>query len=201
MRKTFIALAASLLAATAAHASTNLVTNGTFDNPDLATGTFEQVSTVGFGNLQWGYYSGGTGVTKLVDVAGEQFAQIATGDILYAGFTATVTGTYDISFDYSGGGIWGLTGAGWTPSIVDYSFVTPSAAWTSQTASANLVAGESYKIYFGGMVTPPDFHPTLNIDNVSVAAAVPEPETYAMMLAGLGALGMMGRRRRLGGKA
>ena len=66
---------------------------------------------------------------------------------------------------------------------------------------ANLVAGESYKIYFGGMVTPPDFHPTLNIDNVSVAAAVPEPETYAMMLAGLGALGMMSRRRRLGGKA
>ena len=65
------ALAASLLAATAAHASTNLVANGTFDNPDLATGTFEQVSTVGFGNLQWGYYSGGTGVTKLVDVAGE----------------------------------------------------------------------------------------------------------------------------------
>ena len=191
MRKTFIALAASLLAATAAHASTNPVANG----------TFEQVSTVGFGNLQWGYYSGGTGVTKLVDVAGEQFAQIATGDILYAGFTATVTGTYDISFDYSGGGIWGLTGAGWTPSIVDYSFVTPSAAWTSQTASANLVAGESYKIYFGGMVTPPDFHPTLNIDNVSVAAAVPEPETYAMMLAGLGALGMMSRRRRLGGKA
>ncbi|NZD44412.1 PEP-CTERM sorting domain-containing protein [Sphaerotilus sulfidivorans] len=51
------------------------------------------------------------------------------------------------------------------------------------------------------MVTPPDFHPTLNIDNVSVAAAVPEPETYAMMLAGLGALGMMSRRRRLGGKA
>ena len=38
MRKTFIALAASLLAATAAHASTNLVANGTFDMDAEADG-------------------------------------------------------------------------------------------------------------------------------------------------------------------
>jgi hypothetical protein len=32
------------------------------------------------------------------------------------------------------------------------------------------------------------------LDNVSVMAAVPEPETYAMMLLGLGLLGFMARR-------
>lgn len=40
---------------------------------------------------------------------------------------------------------------------------------------------------------------TYYLDNFSVsvtAAPVPEPETYAMMLAGLGALGFMARRRR-----
>lgn len=40
---------------------------------------------------------------------------------------------------------------------------------------------------------------TFYLDNFSVsvtAAPVPEPETYAMMLAGLGALGFMARRRR-----
>ncbi|NRT56679.1 PEP-CTERM sorting domain-containing protein [Sphaerotilus uruguayifluvii] len=195
MRKTLIALAASLLAATAAHAATNLVANGTFDNPDLATGSFEQVSVLNFNDLQWGHYSGGTGVTKLVDVGGEQFAQIATGDIMYAGFTAATSGTYNISFDYNGSGLWGLSSASWAQSVIGYSFVTPQAGWTTQTATASLVAGESYKIYFGGMVTPPAFYPTLNIDNVSVAAAVPEPETYAMMLAGLGAIGLMSRRR------
>lgn len=33
------------------------------------------------------------------------------------------------------------------------------------------------------------------IDNVSVTAAVPEPETYALLLAGLGMLGFMNRRK------
>jgi len=33
------------------------------------------------------------------------------------------------------------------------------------------------------------------LDNVSVAA-VPEPETYALMLAGLGLLGFMARRKK-----
>ena len=33
------------------------------------------------------------------------------------------------------------------------------------------------------------------LDNTSVMAAVPEPESYAMMLLGLGLLGFMARRK------
>lgn len=36
------------------------------------------------------------------------------------------------------------------------------------------------------------------LDNVSVTTPVPEPETYAMILAGLGIIGLMARRRRIG---
>ena len=36
--------------------------------------------------------------------------------------------------------------------------------------------------------------PTL--DNVTLTAAIPEPETYALMLAGLGVIGYVARRRR-----
>lgn len=198
MRKTLTAIAAGLLlTVTGAHA--NLVTNGTFDSPDITTGSFSTVTSLSFADLNWGYYSGGTGVTKLVDNAGDQFAQIASGDILYTSFSVTTSGQYDISFDFQGSGLWGLTGAtNWTPTVVAPTYLTPSAGWTAGSGGpVALVGGESYKIYFGGMVTPPQFYSTLNVDNISVSAVspVPEPESYAMMIAGLGALGLMSRRR------
>ena len=197
MRKIISSFAVGLLmVASGAHA--NLVGNGTFDNPDLATGSFSAISNVSFSDLNWGFYGGATGQTKLVDNAGNQFAQIASGDMLYTSFSVATSGQYTIGFDYQGSGLWGLTGSSWTPQVVAPTDVTPSAGWASVSSGpVSLVGGDSYKLYFGGMITPPQFYPTLNVDNVSVAAvtAVPEPEGYAMMLAGLGALGLMSRRR------
>ncbi|MEG1329583.1 MAG: FxDxF family PEP-CTERM protein, partial [Janthinobacterium sp.] len=43
--------------------------------------------------------------------------------------------------------------------------------------------------------TPFDNYSGAVIDNVSVMAAVPEPETYAMLLAGLGLMGFLRRRK------
>jgi len=197
MRKTFSAIAAGLLlAVTGAHA--NLVTNGTFDSPDLSTGSFSPVTSLSFSDLNWGFYSGGTGLTKLIDNGGNQFAQIATGDIIYTSFSVATSGQYNIGFDFQGSGLWGLTDSSWAPAVVAPTMLTPSAGWTTASAGpVSLVGGDSYKLYFGGMVTPPDFYPALSLDNVSVSAVspVPEPESFAMMLAGLGALGLMGRRR------
>jgi PEP-CTERM motif len=196
MRKTFTAIAAGLLLA-ATGANANLITNGTFDSPNLATGTFEPVPSLSFSDLNWGFYSGSSGLTKLVDNGGNQFAQIASGDFMYTSFTAATSGQYNISFDFQGSGVWGLTGSSWSPTLVAPSYLA-NAGWTSASGGpVSLVGGDSYKIYFGGMVTPPQFSSTLSLDNVSVSAVtpVPEPEGYAMMLAGLGALGLMSRRR------
>jgi|SRR5882672_4142958 len=53
---------------------------------------------------------------------------------------------------------------------------------------------------FGG--APGSFDPVIDpsrwsLTNVSAVTAIPEPETYAMLLAGLGFLGFMARRRNL----
>ena len=37
---------------------------------------------------------------------------------------------------------------------------------------------------------------TFEMDNLKFTAAVPEPQTYAMLLAGLGLMGFVARRRR-----
>ena len=41
-----------------------------------------------------------------------------------------------------------------------------------------------------------DRHPT-SLDDRTIMIAVPEPETYAMLLAGLGLIGVSARRRKI----
>jgi len=54
-----------------------------------------------------------------------------------------------------------------------------------------LAAGDTFSFAYGGS-NPDQFY----INAMTVTAAVPEPETYALLLGGLGALGFLARRRR-----
>lgn len=67
-----------------------------------------------------------------------------------------------------------------------------------ETYNFAAIAGDSYEIKLAVKNEVPDGWGSiaLNYDSTMTIAAVPEPETYAMMLAGLGALGAVGRRRR-----
>lgn len=105
-------------------------------------------------------------------------------------------GTYTLSFDIAGN----MRGAG--SDTVDINFGTSSQtlvvgqsdALSTKTLSFTAAVDGQYTFSFhnhGG-----DNQGAL-LDNVSIAA-VPEPETYAMLLAGLGALGFVARRRRQG---
>jgi len=78
---------------------------------------------------------------------------------------------------------------------------TPTApfAWSNATPSGSIVAG-SYQLHITGTmaasITP---NPTGESGGIILGAAtapIPEPETYAMMLAGLGLMGFVARRRR-----
>jgi len=57
---------------------------------------------------------------------------------------------------------------------------------------SDVTAGESYTFKFSAAAP----HVLLDQVSLSTVAAVPEPETYAMMMAGLGLVGFMSRKRR-----
>lgn len=74
----------------------------------------------------------------------------------------------------------------------------PNLGWPDpETAFARSAVGafkleQGQNVYFG---VPDSFWPD-NVGGVSLrVSAVPEPETFAMMLAGLGLLGLVGRRK------
>lgn len=200
MQKTLTSLAAGLLLAalgTGVQAQ-NLITNGTFEAPVVATDSFDTYTNLGgYATTLWGSDST-SGTHKIVDVAGDQFMQFGGGDSAYTAFGVTTAGTYNLNFDYSGSGFWALYDLG-TSSYVSPGPLVQFTGSGLGTASFALTANNNYKLYFGTVGAGlPGLATGLQLDDVSVTQAVtpvPEPESYAMLLAGLGVLGFIGRRR------
>jgi len=199
MRKSILSAAVALLAigATAGAQAQNVIANGDFELSNVATGGFESFANLGWSNVQWGSYNG---TSSIVDVAGDQAARVNGGDVIWSAFQVTTAGDYELSFDAVGDGYYSLYNAS-TNVELDRVFVQQATETTLQSAAYSLNTGDVYRLYFGSTVLPPTFSNSLTVDNVTVAAVVPEPETYAMMLAGLGALGLMNRRRMNGKRA
>ena len=82
-------------------------------------------------------------------------------------------------------GIFSLAAFGGSGQFLGFTNVVASTAWQELTISAPGIKSVALS-GFSGSFAYDDLHVT----------AVPEPETYAMMLAGLGVLGFMGKRRK-----
>ncbi|MBI4938620.1 MAG: PEP-CTERM sorting domain-containing protein [Nitrosomonadales bacterium] len=121
-------------------------------------------------------------------VAGSQY------DVLNVSGTATLDGLLNVVLFDMGSGLFAphagdtfdiLTASIITGSFSSLSFATlsnPNLFWQIDTLTDYIGTTDVVRLSIGQYATPP--------------APVPEPETYAMLLAGLGLLGFVGRRRR-----
>lgn len=198
MKKIALLLALSSLPSLA---SANLVANGSFESNAQTAGTYGIYPNL----TNW---TGGVfGVelrNNLVGAAsdGVNFVELDTtnNSSIFQMINTSVGAEYTLSFDYSpregvskdsnpikafwnGTQVTQITGSGINKVGNNWMTVDFSVFGTGHDKLTFSAAGTSDS--YGG-----------SLDNVSLIAAVPEPETYGMMLMGLGLMGFIARRRR-----
>lgn len=207
-----IAALATLVTAGAANAATELVVNGSFESNAINT-PFAQLSAVtgwtssAKGNsafeVQKGAKQGGVSGFNPFAADGKQYLELNTDrqTSVSQSLATTAGGMYALSFSYSGRpdtarGANSLMNVYWGSTLLTPSPLVGNTSGVWQTFSQNVSAlGSSTLLRFEsvGPASSPSYGSYL--DNVSVMTAVPEPESYAMMLLGLGLLGFMARRK------
>ena len=215
MRKNLIIIAAAaLFAPLSASAATNLVTNGSFEN-GLAGWTLSGAVTDSYPAVVITYGSTAAYPTSTFGeaVAAENAAAGTHGAYFVSDFSnQSLTqqvylgvGTYQIGFSaYAPANGYGnahdatFSGSIAGDVLANYSVSQkPGTTWLDFSGKKTVTAAGMYNIAFSFNTSG---YPAKDvvIDSVYVmtAAPVPEPETYALMLSGLGLIGFVARRRR-----
>lgn len=172
-----------------------------------SSGTFLQLSSAGLSGGAVATLTGGTVYTQDQPFADIPKGGIFGGDFLAAGPTSGAPAT--LSFLNGGVGfisfLWG------SPDLYNKLTVTSTGGFTQVFDSTNITfastnGNQTYSQYVqftglaGSKITQLSFNNVPTLDAFETAnysiTPVPEPETYALLLAGLGAVAFVARRRR-----
>lgn len=178
----------------------NLLTNGSFESTLLRNGTWSN-----FNGIE-GWTVGSKGVEVRNNVSGSaldghNFVELdTTGNSSISQSFATVAGyTYELSFSYANrGDNKGAASNGISWSVGSLSGTVgqnTTTSWTTYTTSF-VGTGNPMTLTFAALGRSDSYGTSLDNVSLSVLSTVPEPQGYALMLAGLGTIGLLSRRRR-----
>lgn len=159
----------------------------------------------------WGPGNGGLATGSLDSIQGGNFFA-ADGDPEYrSGISQMLTGltsgqTYRVSFEWAAGqqvDFFGPTTEAWQVGFGGQTRMTPILStpergfqpWRRETLEF-VASGSAQLLSFLAVGTPVGMPPISLLDNVKVMAGVPEPTSWAMLIAGFGLIGAAARRRR-----
>ena len=203
---------ASMMAALAvpAHADTATLINAGFENSwtSVASSGSDGYVVFNYGpsgpNMGW-TFTGGGGVaasyTYLHAYEGSRFALLQLQSGLSQSFnlaSASPTTTLDFALALRPGYRSGQTVSVFIDGVEKATYSASSTAWTLEHANlGNLTAGSHLLAFKGNAVYTTTGDTTAYLDAVKInVSPVPEPETYAMMMAGLSLLGFMARPKK-----
>lgn len=194
------AAAVALFASGAASAATPIITNGNFESYTVGVSNGGYTMVAAGSSAITGWTVGGTSV----DLIKNSYGSVGSGtsvDMLGTPgpgslsqlFSYAANTTYTLSFDLSRNPNGGYTALAVDVFNIHNEYVSTGGVSTkSFSFTTGNTAGQQLLTFssVGG-----DRYSGAVLDNVAIKA-VPEPETYAMMLGGLGLLGFMARRRK-----
>lgn len=172
-------------------------------------------------NVQWnlGAYDSGTGRTRLLITQGDSglaFSStndgVKTAATLFGTYAPAANAfivpppaddTYAVTSSTNGAAYAGNTGDGFNGKTVDTTNVLGGSSFmyllapTTQSASAGTAINQQLFSFDGNAIVAKTYLDTNNVWRLNISAApVPETDTSAMMIAGLGLMGFIARRRR-----
>jgi hypothetical protein len=204
MAKVFkVGVVSVLLATGSANAATELIINGSFENlgfghslPDhqadvysVIDGWFSLTHGIEVQNNVLGAGSDGHNVVELDTNQNSSMSQLVLGTKKNQSYTLSFDLLDRAGVDAASQGIQVL----WDGKVVG-TYGAGYSAWTMKTLTVTGSKFGADLLTFRAMGSSDTLGTTL--DNVSLISAVPEPENYGMLLAGLGMVGFMARRRK-----